>query len=687
MDIQSLLVGYSRGRLSVSAPVLTELTVTENGIYKASEYGGGESTVTFDQNYSFVQAVNSSMNDYKNALIINADIPPLDVSTIDFTNHTADLTPYKNWSYSVTSESFNVDINGSDEFPVLMADDLRAFFTFAGAILLIDERGRELALMVPSNMEEIMVAMNTPAEAISQILQSMPPNTLILYDISEITTEYEVVFKYNFSGSSGEVIDGFSEVVVNVPSSGGGGNADLRTLEVTKNGTYKASENIGGGRSSITFNQDYADFVEVDGISCVQVPNAVPAIEYTISGSSFNADESFLRKDWSYTITDSSSGDSLIFNAEELPLDFFGELTIDIVPFDIPGVFVLQAKEDASVKIAMFMAANLEEIFTDAGAPSDVMAELLATFKPGYAYLYDPDWLGVSSYEATFEYGTPVADPCDGYSEITVNVQPKTQEKSKTFTTSGVTEILPDEGKYLSKVTITIPADAVDPEKALRDFVNDDTWDMLPIPSGVSDLRNYLCYGYDIRRVVIPKDVESIGMRAFAQCAQLYSVIFEEDSGAPQLSLHDYAFENCTSLTDITIPSRVSYMGNSVFRGCTALKTVDLKCTSLSSIQMHSFNGCKALTSINIPNTVTSIGNNAFTSCSSLETITIPSSVTNIALEAFSQCTNLKVMVYEGTYSEFQEKVSLGSKWHWNAGGGTMILRCTDQDIEYNTGY
>jgi len=77
------------------------------------------------------------------------------------------------------------------------------------------------------------------------------------------------------------------------------------------------------------------------------------------------------------------------------------------------------------------------------------------------------------------------------------------------------------------------------------------------------------------------------------------------------------AFENCTSLTSITIPAGITNIGNSAFYGCTGL------------------------TSIAIPNSVTSIDNGAFYGCSNLTYVSIPDSVISIGYVAFSGCTNL----------------------------------------------
>ncbi len=56
---------------------------------------------------------------------------------------------------------------------------------------------------------------------------------------------------------------------------------------------------------------------------------------------------------------------------------------------------------------------------------------------------------------------------------------------------------------------------------------------------------------------------------------------------------------------------------------------------SVKSIGGFAFNNCSNLTSVTIPSSVTSIGGSAFAYCSGLTSITIPASVTSIGNYAF----------------------------------------------------
>src|SRR5664279_268022 len=79
----------------------------------------------------------------------------------------------------------------------------------------------------------------------------------------------------------------------------------------------------------------------------------------------------------------------------------------------------------------------------------------------------------------------------------------------------------------------------------------------------------------------------------------------------PVVSIGDNAFQYGYVLTNVTISSGVSYLGNLAFYNCTNLVGVTLPDT-LGYIGFHAFDGCRSLTSVAIPWSVSVITNYTF---------------------------------------------------------------------------
>ena len=101
-----------------------------------------------------------------------------------------------------------------------------------------------------------------------------------------------------------------------------------------------------------------------------------------------------------------------------------------------------------------------------------------------------------------------------------------------------------------------------------------------------------------------------------------------------------YAFEDCSSLTSITIPDSVTSICKAAFGGCSSLVSVTIP-NSVTSIGNDAFFDCYRLTSITIPNSVTSIGDWAFSGCTSLTYVAISNNAISIGWTAFCGCINL----------------------------------------------
>ena len=77
----------------------------------------------------------------------------------------------------------------------------------------------------------------------------------------------------------------------------------------------------------------------------------------------------------------------------------------------------------------------------------------------------------------------------------------------------------------------------------------------------------------------------------------------------------DNAFDDCESLSSITIPYSVTSIGRNAFARCSSLLSISIP-NSVTSIEDNAFQNCSSLTSIILPDSVTSIGMGTFYSCS-----------------------------------------------------------------------
>lgn len=118
------------------------------------------------------------------------------------------------------------------------------------------------------------------------------------------------------------------------------------------------------------------------------------------------------------------------------------------------------------------------------------------------------------------------------------------------------------------------------------------------------------------------------------------------------------AFENCTELKDITIPSSVTSIDDDAFDGCDNLTDINVSehsifFTSVAGVlynkemtELIRYPGGKRNSSYVIPNTVTELGKNAFSYCRGLKDIIIPRSITDIGTSTFTGANLYNVYLY-----------------------------------------
>ncbi len=129
----------------------------------------------------------------------------------------------------------------------------------------------------------------------------------------------------------------------------------------------------------------------------------------------------------------------------------------------------------------------------------------------------------------------------------------------------------------------------------------------------------------------------SIAMFAFAGQDKLERIHFPDSL----LTIGEWAFEECSSLTVADLPENLEYLGRSAFSQC-ALEEVVIP-ESLTSISDYVFSLNK-VSSLKLHDKLISIGNCAFLNCDGLTEVTVPESVTVINGSAFRACDSLQVI-------------------------------------------
>ena len=173
--------------------------------------------------------------------------------------------------------------------------------------------------------------------------------------------------------------------------------------------------------------------------------------------------------------------------------------------------------------------------------------------------------------------------------------------------------------------------------------------------------------------VTIPSSVTTIGNDAFSHCENLSSISLPSSV----TSIGRRAFYQ-TGTTNITIPSSVTTIGEGAFAGCIYLTDINVEIqntaymsvngvlfekngrtlvcypagksgeysipSSVTLIGNTAFRGSRNLTSVHIPSSVVKIGDWAFSN-TSLTFVYIPSSVTTIGYGVFADCRRLTDIV------------------------------------------
>ena len=197
----------------------------------------------------------------------------------------------------------------------------------------------------------------------------------------------------------------------------------------------------------------------------------------------------------------------------------------------------------------------------------------------------------------------------------------------------------------------------------------------------------------NIKRVILPSTIDTIGYAAFDGCTSLERINIPENVAA----IPDRAFFHCSSLEVVELTGgSLGSIGDEAFASCTSLRSISLPDT-LYEIKSVAFVNCSSLEEIRIPGNTHVIGSDAFLDCSSLRYVELGYGVERIENGAFASCHSLATVAVPATLLEigesaFAESLSLleirlpASTY---VGEGNFVdgfTTVTRTDLDYSTG-
>ena len=147
-----------------------------------------------------------------------------------------------------------------------------------------------------------------------------------------------------------------------------------------------------------------------------------------------------------------------------------------------------------------------------------------------------------------------------------------------------------------------------------------------------------------IENIVIPETILTIEARAFINCTNLATVKFLNDD----LAMANSIFEGCTSLKSIVLPVNLQYIPASCFANCSSLETIDFP-ISLTLINGGAFKNCTSLSEITFPEELMNIDFDAFYGCSNLYLIKFGNHIATIGTQSFTGCPLNSILICNET--------------------------------------
>lgn len=161
----------------------------------------------------------------------------------------------------------------------------------------------------------------------------------------------------------------------------------------------------------------------------------------------------------------------------------------------------------------------------------------------------------------------------------------------------------------------------------------------ISIPSSVTEIDTFKG-ATSITTVILPQKLTSLPL--FTGCTKLTNIIIPEKI----TQIPENCFEGCKALVSVSKPidntelaesfKGITIIGKNAFSNCSALKSINLKDSSITILNEQTFYNCTSLKNIKLPETIKTVGSEAFSGCSALDSFIIPGNVQKINNSAFA---------------------------------------------------
>lgn len=224
------------------------------------------------------------------------------------------------------------------------------------------------------------------------------------------------------------------------------------------------------------------------------------------------------------------------------------------------------------------------------------------------------------------------------------------------------------------------------------------------VPFGTEVIPANVFRGYTkITEIYIPASVRQIDTESFYGANKLEKLVFLAVPDAPvdevglletaaaaadNLTLIANCFKGCTSLTEVTLPVRLSSFDILAFSGCTSLEAINVEdgCAAYASVDgmLTDANKSKIIkapegmtVALKIPTGILTVGESAFENCKKITSVTIPGWVALIEKNAFKSCTGVTAIVFEGEANDLALTIGEGAFYGCKASTTEAISEIT----------